>query len=439
MFVSHLQCTLCGKTYAPDSLKYVCPDHGDDGILDVVYDYTEINHRTSPGWISQSPEYSIWRYWDLLPLENRDAAPILQVGWTPIYRAKFLGAQLGLNNLFIKDDGRNPTASYKDRPSAVAVAKARELGERIITTASSGNAGAALAGMAASAHLPAVIFVPQSAPQAKITQLLIYGARVLLVRGTYDQASDLCLAASKEFGWYCRNTSYNPFTTEGKKTGALEICEQLAFMRHGGMESVAQRAVREMIAPQSVEIEHWHAPDRIFVSVGDGNIIGGIWKGLRDLYALGWIHKMPKLMGIQAEGSAACYNAWKAGTEEITPIDAHTIADSIDVGFPRDGRRAVRAVRETNGEFITVSDDEILDAMRELARGEAVFAEPAASTAYAGLLQTVRAQKIDRDETIVVVITGNGLKDVKSAMKAAGEARVIEPTLDAVRDEMAHD
>ena len=412
----HLQCTLCGKTYAPDSLKYVCPDHGDDGILDVVYDYDEINRVTSPEKISASRENSIWRYWDLLPLKNRADAPTLQVGWTPMYRAKFLGAQLGLNNLFIKDDGRNPTASYKDRPSAVVVAKARELGERVVTTASSGNAGAALAGMAASAHIPAVIFVPESAPQAKITQLLIYGARVLLVRGTYDQASDLCLAASKEFGWYCRNTAYNPYTTEGKKTGALEICEQLAFNQKSKIEN-----------------RKWFAPDRIFVSVGDGNIIGGIWKGLRDLYALGWIDKMPKLMGVQAEGSAACYNAWKAGTDEITAIEAHTIADSIDVGLPRDGRRAVRAVRATNGEFITVSDEEILQAMPQLARGEAVFAEPAASAAYAGLLKAARAKKIDRDETIVVVITGNGLKDVKSAMRAAGEASVIEPTLDALK------
>ncbi len=411
----HLQCTLCGKTYAPDSLKYVCPDHGNDGILDVVYDYAEINRVTSPEKISASRENSIWRYWDLLPLKNRADAPTLQVGWTPLYRANFLGAQLGLENLYIKDDGRNPTASYKDRPSAVVVAKARELGERVITTASSGNAGAALAGMAASAHIPAVIFVPESAPQAKITQLLIYGARVLLVRGTYDQASDLCLAAAKEFGWYCRNTAYNPYTTEGKKTGALEICEQLA------------------ISSLQSPISKWLAPDRIFVSVGDGNIIGGIWKGLRDLFALGWIDKMPKLMGIQAEGSAACYNAWKAGTEEITAIEAHTIADSIDVGFPRDGRRAVRAVRATNGEFITVSDDEILKAMPQLARGEAVFVEPAASAAYAGLLKAARAKKIDRDETIVVVITGNGLKDVKSAMKAAGEATVIEPTLEAVK------
>lgn len=433
----HLQCTLCNKTYAIDSVKYVCPDHGDEGILDIVYDYDEINRRTSPHLISQSRDGSIWRYWDLLPLNDRNMIPALQVGWTPLYRANFLGGQLGLDALYIKDDGRNPTASYKDRPSAVVVAKAGELGERIVTTASSGNAGAALAGMAASAHIPAVIFVPESAPQAKITQLLIYGARVLLVRGTYDEASDLCLAASKEFGWYCRNTSYNPYTTEGKKTGALEICEQLALERHNRIEVVAQRAVREMLAPQSVPIEHWHAPDRIFVSVGDGNIIGGIWKGLRDLYALGWISKMPKLMGVQAEGSAACYNAWRAGTDEITPIDAHTIADSIDVGLPRDGRRAVRAVRATDGEFITVSDDEILDAMRELARGEAVFAEPAASAAYAGLLKAVRAHQVDRAETIVVLITGNGLKDVKSAMKAAGTATVIEPTLDAVREKIA--
>lgn len=437
MKISKLECTLCGKTYSPDAVKYVCPDHGDEGILDIVYDYAEINRVTSPNRISHSQDYTIWRYADLLPVQDLRAAPALQVGWTPLYRASYLGKQLGLNQLYLKDDGRSPTASYKDRPSAVVTAKAGELGEKVITTASSGNAGAALAGMAASAHIPAVIFVPESAPQAKVAQLLIFGARVLLVHGSYDQASDLCLEASKEFGWYCRNTSYNPYTTEGKKTGALEICEQISIVRHGGIESVALRAVREMLAPQSVQVEHWHAPDRIFVSVGDGNIIGGIWKGLRDLYALGWIDRMPKLMGIQAEGSAACYNAWKAGTDVITPVDAQTIADSISVGLPRDGRRAVHAVRETNGEFITVSDDDILDAMRELARGEAVFAEPAAATAYAGLLKAVRAQKVDRDETIVVVITGNGLKDVKSAMQAAGQATVIEPSLDAVKKAIA--
>lgn len=437
MFVSHLQCTICGKTYAPDAVKYVCPDHGDDGILDVVYDYAEINRHTSPAEISQAREMSVWRYWDLLPLTDQNAPPPLQVGWTPLYHAAHEGERLGLERLFIKDDGRNPTASFKDRASVVAVAKARELGVEIITTASSGNAGAALAGCAASAHLPAVIFVPKTAPQAKVAQLLMFGARVFLVNGTYDQASDLCLAASKEFGWYCRNTAYNPYTTEGKKTASLEVCEQLALTRKGYPSSVTARAMREMLTPQFAAPEKWTAPDRIFVSVGDGNIIGGIWKGLRDLFALGWIDKMPKLMGIQAEGSAACYSAWRAGTDVITPIASHTVADSIDVGLPRDGRRAVHAVSETGGEFITVTDEEILAAMPQLARGEAVFAEPAASAAYAGLLKAVREQKTDREETIVVVITGNGLKDIKSAMQVAGQAQVIEPTLDAVRQAVA--
>jgi threonine synthase len=258
-----------------------------------------------------------------------------------------------------------------------------------------------------------VVFVPHTAPEAKVAQLLIYGAHVFLVKGTYDEAFELCLASSKEFGWYSRNTGYNPYTTEGKKTASLEICEQLGLMKsgaHGG----------------------WVAPDRIFVSVGDGNIITGIWKGLRDLLALGWIEKLPKLMGVQAEGAAACYNAWKAGIEVVTPVEAHTIADSISVGLPRDGTRAVRAVRETGGAFVTVNDDEMLEAMRKLAREEAIFAEPAGATGYAGLVRAANQGIVDGDEEIVVVITGNGLKDVPSAVRAAGKATLIEPKLEAV-------
>jgi threonine synthase len=254
---------------------------------------------------------------------------------------------------------------------------------------------------------------------------LIFGATVLLVKGTYDEAFDLCLRASNEFGWYCRNTGYNPYTAEGKKTAALEICEQLtptlsSLPRSdgGGIEGGGG----------------WRAPDRIFVSVGDRNILSGLWKGLRDLLALGWIDKMPKLMGVQAEGSAACYNTWRAGTDHIAPIDAHTLADSINVGLPRDGRRAVRAVRESGGEFVIVSDQEILEAMRELARGAAVFAEPAGAAGYTGLVRAVRERKIDPDETVVVVVTGNGLKDVASAMRAAGTAHVIEPNLEGLRE-----
>ncbi len=406
----HLKCTLCGAEYAADEVRYVCPKHGDEGILDTIYDYAKIARTTNPRKISESRDVSIWRYADMLPLENpRQSAPRLQVGWTPLYHAQTTGRRLGLSKLYLKDDGRNPTASFKDRASAVVVAKAREMGVETITTASTGNAGAALAGMAAEAQMPAVIFVPENAPPAKIAQLLIFGSRVMLVKGNYDQAFDLCLAASKEFGWYCRNTAYNPYTVEGKKTAALEICEQLGS--GGG----------------------WRSPDRIFVSVGDGNIISGLWKGLRDLMALGWIDQMPKLMGIQAEGAAACYNAWKAGAETITPVNAQTVADSISADIPRDGMRAVRAVRETGGAYLTVSDDEILAAIRDLARRAAVFSEPAGAAAYAGLVKAVHTGLVQSDEAVVCLITGNGLKDIPSAMKVAGQGTHIEPTLDAVK------
>lgn len=411
----HFKCTLCGDELDPRITRYVCPKHGDAGILDTILDYKAIATKTSPQKISASKDFSIWRYADLLPINDAPkSAPPLQVGWTPLYRSTTLGKQLGLSNLFFKDDGRNPTASFKDRASAVVVAKARELGVEIITTASTGNAGAALAGLAAAAKIPAVIFVPQTAPPAKIAQLLIFGARVILVKGNYDQAVALCLAASREFGWYCRNTAYNPYTVEGKKTAAFEICEQLT-------KDEGQWA------------EGWSAPDSIFVSVGDGNIISGLWKGLRDLAALGWIDQMPKLYGIQAEGSAACYNAWKAGTEKITPVNAQTVADSISADLPLDGVRAVRAVRETGGAYLTVSDDEILAAIPEIARGEALFVEPAASAAYAGLKKAVAQGLVKSDERVVVMLTGNGLKDIASAMKVAGAGTVIEPTVEALK------
>lgn len=414
----HLKCTLCGAEYDAAAVQYVCPKHGDDGILDTIYDYKQIAATTSPRQISDSRDCTIWRYAPLLPLKDpARSAPPLAVGWTPLYHANKLGAELGLGHLYLKDDGRNPTASFKDRASAVVVAKARELDVQIITTASTGNAGAALAGLAAAAEMPAVIFVPETAPQAKIAQLLIFGSRVLLVKGNYDQAFDLCLAASKEFGWYCRNTAYNPYTVEGKKTASLELCEQLAT-----------------VGENRTFASGWRAPDRIFVSVGDGNIISGVWKGLRDLAALGWIDQMPKLMGIQAEGSAACFNAWRAGGEKITPVNAVTVADSISADIPRDGVRAVRAVRETGGAYLTVTDDEILAAIPVLARRAAVFSEPAGAAAYAGLVKAVKQGLVKSNETIVCLITGNGLKDVASAMKVVGAGTHIEPTLEALKN-----
>ncbi len=415
------KCTLCGAEYAPDELTYVCPKHGDSGNLEVLLDFAAIQQNASLSAIAASSDASLWRYLPLLPVDDPGygGTPLRNAGGTPLYGADRLASTLGLQpgRLFIKDDGRNPTASFKDRASAVVVARSLMIGgaQQIITTASSGNAAAALAGMSASVPIPTVIFVPHTAPQAKVAQLLMYGARVFLVQGSYDDAVDLSLQAAHEFGWYCRSTGYNPFTVEGKKTAAFEIAEQFT---------------RSQPNPPA---NHWLVPDCVFVSVGDGNIIAGIYKGFKDLLALGWIEKMPRIYGVQAEGSPAVYEAWKRGDEQIIQCSAETIADSISVGLPRDGVRGVRAATQTGGAYLTVSDDEILEAMRGLARGAAVFAEPAGATGYAGLVKAVANNMLHESESVVVVVTGNGLKDVKSAMRAAGEATLVEPSLDALK------
>ncbi|MGC9396172.1 MAG: threonine synthase [Anaerolineae bacterium] len=406
--VLSLKCTICGAEYAVNEVDYVCPKHGDDGILDVMYDYDAIRAEFSPAVLAQTPtDAGIWRYKPLLPVAPDSPVPPLRVGWTPLYAAPRLAESLGLKNVWVKDDGVNPTASFKDRASAVAVVKAREAGAQVVTTASTGNAAAALAGLAASVGLQAVIFVPKTAPPAKIAQHLIYGARVLLVDGTYDDAFELTLKVAREFGWYNRNTAYNPYMSEGKKTAAYEICEQMA----------------------------WRAPDRVFVPVGDGCIIGGIHKGFRDLLALSWIDAMPKIMGIQAEGSSALVDAWERGLQgwEMTPQPADTIADSISAGLPRDRNKALAAVRETGGAYLRVTDQEILDTIPVIARNTGVFSEPAAAAAYAGLVKAVEKGLVDPDERIVVLLTGSGLKDINSAMKTVGQPPIVAPNLDAVK------
>ncbi len=385
-YVAGLKCTICGAEYGIDEVTYVCPKHGDEGTLDVVYDYDRIK-------LQFGHERSMWRYLPLLPVDQRvveELVPgtILQsVGWTPLVRTR-----MGLEHLWIKDDGRGPTASFKDRASAIAVVKARELRYGTITTASTGNAAAALSGLCAAVSQPNVIFVPRSAPEAKIAQLMVFGSKVEVVDGSYDDAFELCLRSAAKHGWYNRNTGYNPYMTEGKKTAAYEICEQL----------------------------EWQAPDTIFVPAGDGCIIGGIHKGLCDLKELGWIEKMPRLIGVQAEGSAALADAWERGLDAIDmkPIQARTVADSICTGLPRDRIKALRAVRESRGAFIKVSDDEILAAIPALARGCGIFAEPAGAAAYAGLVKAVANGTVRRDERIVVLATGSGLKDIASAIKS---------------------
>jgi threonine synthase len=422
-----LRCTICGAEYAPDKVEYVCPQHGDDGILDVVYDYEQIRRRLQPEKLAAHPAHSIWRYLPLLPVHVGTAAQLAagtvldSVGWTPLYPAPRLAAGLGLGRLWVKDDGRQPTASFKDRASAIAVCKARELGYKVVTTASTGNAAAALAGLCAAVEQANVIFVPRTAPQAKIAQLLVYGSRVLLVDGTYDDAFELCLRAAPEFGWYSRNTAYNPYMSEGKKTVSFEICEQLTASRPGSSGPGREAA--------------WSVPDVVVVPVGDGCIIGGVYKGFQDLLALGWIERVPRLVGVQAAGSSPLVDAWERGLEgwEMQPVEAHSLADSIVAGLPRDRIKALRAVHQTGGAFLRVSDEAIMAAIPILAQGCGVFAEPAAAASYAGLVEAARLGLVGAGEEVVILATGSGLKDVATAIKSVGRPAVVGPDLEDVR------
>jgi threonine synthase len=407
------QCSLCAAQYAPDEVTYTCPKDG--GNLDVILDYEGLRRKKIDDFILRN-EASLWRYLPLLPVNDPGGkmTPFRAAGWTPVFSVNRLAEQLGLRNLWVKDESRNPSASLKDRASSVVIARSREIGAEVVVTASTGNAGAALAGMAAAIGQKVVIFAPRTAPPAKIAQLLIYGAKVLLVDGSYDNAFDLTIQVSHEFGWYCRNTGYNPFTAEGKKTAALEIWEWW-----------------ENIDP------HNHSSSRdinlsIFIPVGDGNIISGIHKGFKDLKSIGLLDNLPRIFGVQSEGSAAVANAFLAGSEKITPVSAKTIADSISVDLPRDGVRAVRAATQTGGAFIKVSDADILIAMAELGQ-EGIFAEPAGAAAYAGLIKARQNGQINPDDAALVLNTGSGLKDIRAAMQAVHEAPVIEPTLQAVK------
>jgi threonine synthase len=401
------QCSICGKQYQPGEVTYTCPD--DNGILDVLLDYQDLKKKSIEELILKD-EKSLWRYFPLIPVENLigEGTTLRSAGWTPIYSPPQIMEKLGLNQLWIKDESTNPTASFKDRASAILVARAREIGAEVIVTASTGNAGAALAGMAAAVEQDSVIFAPKTAPPAKIVQLLIYGARVILVDDNYDAAYKLSLEATEEYGWYNRNTGYNPFTAEGKKTAAYEIWEQVLLSNR------------------------LNRPLCVFVSVGDGNIISGIHKGFKDLHRIGQISQIPRIFGCQSTGSAAIYNAYKSGREEIVAVSADTLADSISVNLPSDGLRALRAATQTDGAYLAVEDQEILTALSDLGK-VGIFSEPAGATSLAGLKKALQDGLIGQDDPILVLNTGSGLKDVKAAMRAAGQAPVIQPALEEVK------
>jgi threonine synthase len=394
--VTGLKCLLCGATFENGNL-HTCPKCGILGILDVQYDYDWIREKLTRSALADRP-FNHWRYRELLPISPEAVVPHLSVGGTPLYSVPRLAAAVGIHKLFLKDEGRNPTSSFKDRASSVGVLKAQEFGFNTISCASTGNAASSLAGLSAAVGLRSVIFVPQRAPEPKVTQLLIFGATVVRVKGTYENAFDLCREACMKFGWYDRNSGTNPFLVEGKKTAGLEIAEQFGPA----------------------------IPDWVVVSVGDGCTIGGIGKGLQEMHRLGFIDRVPKLLGVQAEGARPIVDSFLSGNDLI-PSNTNTIADSIAVGTPRNWRRAIQQIKASRGQMIAVSDDEILEAMRLTARLGAVFGEPAGVASVAGLKKAISHGVVKSDESAIAVITGNGLKDVQSAKQAVGQALDIEP------------
>ena len=394
--VQGFKCVECSREHRAGEVEYVCPSCG--GNLDVLYDYERVRDQLTKASLAADRNPTIWRYRPLLPIEDSSQVPPLTVGWTPIYDSKPLASRYAVKQLLLKDDGRNPTASFKDRPSALAVVLARQAGARVVTTASSGNAGSALAGMCASVGMKSIIFVPTYAPPAKVAQLQIYGSQVVLVEGSYDDAYDLCIRAAEEYGWYQRSTGYNPFMTEGKKTAALEIAEQL----------------------------NWEVPDKVFVGVGDGCIIGGLWKGFRDFHRLGFIDRLPQMFGVQSDTASAIVDAAN-GDGRVREAAAHTIADSINVGKPRDATKAIRAIRESGGRGVKVSDQEIVTSIVQLARATGVFVEPAAAASLAGFVKMCDTGAIKSDERVLLMLTGNGLKDIDTPRRVVEEPLRVRP------------
>ena len=399
-YVLGAKCTRCGAEYEALPTITTCKC---GGILDIQYNYSAIRDRFSPADLEQNHDWSMWRYRPFLPVEEDSPAPPLRVGWSPLYKADRLSKVLGLRTLYIKDDGQNPTASLKDRASAMAVVKAREAGADTIACSSTGNAASSLAGNAAAAGLATYIFVPSRAPKGKVAQLMIFGATVISVDGSYEDTFALSKAAIDRWGWYNRNAAINPYLSEGKKTVSFELMEQL----------------------------HWQVPDYVALSVGDGCTIAGVWKGLRDLYETGFIDRLPKLLSVQAEGCCPLNRALQA-EEPWSPMEENTLADSIAVGVPRNANKALNAVRESGGIAVNVSDEEILEAMRLLGRTQGVFGEPAGVTGTAGVKKALELGLIDPDATVVSIVTGNGLKDVQNGIKAAGEPMLVRPDLDAL-------
>ena len=399
-YIRGYRCTVCGKFFSPSEASMTCPCCGEKGILDVEYDYEALKKVLTKEYFENNRNYSMWRYSPMMGIEDTHIDEMLRIGWTPLVRSRNLAKEFGLKELYIKDDGLNPSGSSKDRASGVAVLKAIEAGAKVIACSSTGNAASSCACHAAHMGLPAVIFVPKRAPIGKLTQISLYGATLVIVDGDYKAAFSLSKEAIKKYGWYNRNAAINPYMVEGKKTVSLEIAEQLKFK----------------------------PTDWVVVSVGDGCTVGGVYKGFYELHKLGLIEKVPKVLGVQSTGCEPFVTAAKEH-RPLQECDENTLADSIAVGIPRNPLKALRAIENSKGAWISVPDSEIIEAMSLLGKNEGIFAEPAASASIAGLRKAIREGVISKEESVTVIITGNGLKDPNNAQKAITKPELMEPNI----------
>ena len=400
-YIKGYRCTLCGKFFETQDALLTCPDCGEKGILDVEYDYEELKKVLTLDYFKNNKDFSMWRYAPLMGIKEDHIKEMLRIGWTPLNRSYNLAKELGLKELYIKDDGLNPSGSSKDRASGVAVLKAIEAGAKVISCSSTGNAASSCACHAAHMGLPAVIFVPKRAPIGKLTQISLYGATLVVVDGDYKAAFKLSKEAIAKHHWYNRNAAINPFMVEGKKTVSLEIAEQLNFK----------------------------PTDWVVVSVGDGCTIGGVYKGFYELHKIGLIDRVPRILGVQSTGCEPFVVASK-NHEPLKECEENTIADSIAVGIPRNPIKALRAVERSNGAWISVPDEKIIEAMALLGRKEGIFGEPAGVTSLAGLIKAIDTGIIKKDESVTIIVTGNGLKDPNNAQKAISKPELMEPNIE---------
>ena len=408
-FVSGLCCRECGRAYPAEAL-HVC-DYC-FGPLEVTYDYERMRATVTRQRIASGPR-TIWRYADLLPVD--DATPVdLGAGFTPLTRADRLAAELGLGELWIKDDTANPTGSFKDRVVSVALTKARQLGFKIAACASTGNLANSVAAHAARAGMESVVLIPHDLETAKVTMTGVYGGRVIAVEGSYDDVNRLCAElASEQPSWAFVNVNIRTYYAEGSKTLAFEVAEQLG----------------------------WQAPDHVVVPIGSGSQLTKVAKGFHELWQVGLLDEEPsvRVSGAQAEGCSPVATAFVEGTDAIRPVKPHTIAKSLAIGNPADGWYALDTIRRSGGSCASVTDDEVIEGIGLLARTEGIFAETAGGVTIATLAKLVAQGAIRADERVVAMVTGHGLKTVEALAGTVHPTATIAPTLEAFDEAMGRD